>query len=90
MPVIDRLERLRWLPDARLFCLLYSGNEGAVEIHSSLESIELQLAEDDDGEERDWPAIEPILRSIELPVTVTDAWLSERQASLGEELETAE
>ncbi len=62
---LDLLERMGWLPEATAWCVMFKGDE-AREIAAGQERIEARLAETADVEpaERDWPAIEPLIREL--------------------------
>ncbi len=81
--VLDLLERLGWLYEARAWCSLFHGDDAA-RFDSRQVEIEKRLEESSNaaqGIELDWPKIAQIVRSMDLPESPTEEWILEQQAA---------
>jgi tetratricopeptide (TPR) repeat protein len=83
LEVLDLVLKLGWLPEAKAWCSLFRGDDAARFV-IPLREIENRLEEADaapEDAERDWPAIEPVFRELELPGPPSEEWILERQAA---------
>lgn len=70
------LERMGWLPEAKVWGVMFTGDESR-EVAVGEERVDERLAAsaDVDPAERDWPAIEPLIRSLNIGnPTADDLW----------------